>query len=162
MREFKQIAGFQKYYINKNGDVYSEKSNKLLAKWVDRDGYNLVCLNGKTYRVCRLMLKTFVGESKQLTNHKNSVRHDDRLLNLEYVNHRENSVHGLLKKKRSSKYIGVTYDKRCKKWRARIWFNGVRIHLGLFFNEFDAHKSYIDFVTDNNISLKYGVINGAK
>jgi hypothetical protein len=41
----------------------------------------------------------------------------------------------------SSKYIGVTWDKDLKKWRAYTTM-GKRIHLGCFNSELDASKAY--------------------
>jgi hypothetical protein len=42
----------------------------------------------------------------------------------------------------SSKYKGVSYDKRCNKWKALIKINGRRIHLGSFDTEIEAHTMY--------------------
>ena len=42
----------------------------------------------------------------------------------------------------SSKYKGVSFFKREKKWHARIQANGKKIFLGIFKNEIDAAKAY--------------------
>jgi hypothetical protein len=42
----------------------------------------------------------------------------------------------------TSKYRGIWYSKRKKKWRAAISLNGKTIHLGYFRNEIDAAKAY--------------------
>lgn len=42
----------------------------------------------------------------------------------------------------TSKYKGVFYDKRRGKFRATIWVDGKKKHLGYFDNEIDAAKAY--------------------
>ena len=41
-----------------------------------------------------------------------------------------------------SKYIGVTLDKKTKRWRVRIGYKGKRIFLGNFDDEIEAAKAY--------------------
>jgi group I intron endonuclease len=42
----------------------------------------------------------------------------------------------------SSQYVGVSWKKNAKKWRSSIYYDGIRIHLGLFDNETDASNAY--------------------
>ena len=42
----------------------------------------------------------------------------------------------------SSQYKGVTYNKKCRKWRAQINASGRRFYLGLFKVEVDAARAY--------------------
>lgn len=56
------------------------------------------------------------------------------------ITQRENS--NLVHIKHSSKYTGVSWMKRNKKWRARIIVNNKEEHLGVFYNEIDAHMAY--------------------
>ena len=67
---------------------------------------------------------------KLVVNHKNFVKTDNRKTNLEIVTNRENSYKKHIPS--NSKYVGVDYHKRTKKWRARIVINKKLIHLGLF------------------------------
>lgn len=45
------------------------------------------------FRVHRLVMEAFVGPSPLLVNHKNGVRNDNRLENLEYVTRSQNQIH---------------------------------------------------------------------
>ena len=47
----------------------------------------------KNYLIHRLVLNAFVGESNLQCNHKNGIRHDNRLKNLEWVSQSENMKH---------------------------------------------------------------------
>ncbi|MGD9109599.1 MAG: AP2 domain-containing protein [Phycisphaerales bacterium] len=46
------------------------------------------------------------------------------------------------KRSYSSKYKGVTFSKKLKKWRAEICFNGIKKHLGYYEDEVAAAKEY--------------------
>lgn len=65
------------------------------CKYYDNRGYKTVHIQGKNYRVCRLVLAAFLGPCPEghEVNHKNGRKDDDRLSNLEYVTHAENIRH---------------------------------------------------------------------
>lgn len=68
---------------------------------------------------------------------------------LEQVTHRENCSRGLvcaLKPGKSSRFVGVYWFKRDKKWRTNIRLGGRKIFIGSFDNEEEAAKAYLDFV----------------
>lgn len=85
------------YYIDKVGIIYSygNKSNHkediILSPSIDKDGYKKVTLykDGKKgyYRVCRLMGNAWLPNPLGLDfiNHKNEIKDDDRLDNLEWI-----------------------------------------------------------------------------
>ncbi len=76
----------------------------------------------KTWSVHRLVLLTFIGKSDLLCNHKNGVRNDNRLSNLEYCTPLENIRHGLqvLKKIRPKGDANVNTKIKSRKYKA-IW-----------------------------------------
>ena len=101
---FKEIEGFEGlYYINEQGDILSEscnsKSNKgrrILKQSINKDGYNIVTLNNKTYLVHRLVAQTFIPNIYKLSqvNHKNEIKTDNRVCNLEWCDEKYNINYG--------------------------------------------------------------------
>jgi len=75
------------------------------------------------------------------TDHINGNKLDNRLSNLRVVTHQQN-MHNRKPQGGGSRYKGVYWDKSAGKWRAQIWHNGKRIHLGLFIDEIEAAKAY--------------------
>lgn len=47
-------------------------------------------------------------------------------------------------KNKLSKYVGVTFNKTVNKWQAQISMDGKPTYLGIFSNELDAAKAYIE------------------
>jgi hypothetical protein len=79
---------------------------------------------------------------KDVINHKNEIKSDNRVSNLEIVSVRYNTVYSIDKTKTTSKYTGVFWHKRDKVWRSAIWIDGKRKNLGSFDNEYEAHLTY--------------------
>jgi len=72
------------------------KLSEMLMKLVDdKDGYKVVGLKGKMFRVHRLVGFAFLRRKKGSTqiNHKNGIKNDNRVENLEFVTPTENYNH---------------------------------------------------------------------
>jgi hypothetical protein len=94
----KTIKNLSKYIFCKNGMVYSRASNKYLKLTPKYSGYIQVGLTNddgytKPYLVHRLIICAYNGPSDLMVNHKNSIRHDNKLDNLEYVTASQNTIH---------------------------------------------------------------------
>lgn len=80
-------------------------------------------------------------------DHINGCKTDNRLCNLRLCNNQQNSLNGSAHKDSLySKYKGVTYDKRSKKYMARF----SNKFLGYFIEELDAAKAYNDYLESLN------------
>ena len=74
----------------------------------------------------------------QYVDHKNRKRYDNRKNNLRCCSYAENNRNRGLRSTNSSGVIGVSFDKRRKKWTASITFNSRKIFIGRFENKEDA------------------------
>jgi len=114
IEEWKQLEYYSKYEISNLGRVKHIKKNKLIKGSIDGDGYIQVSLypdendeglEKKPLRLHRLVAKLFCSnndpEKKNIVNHLNSDKRDNRSVNLEWTTNLENTRHaaenGLLK-----------------------------------------------------------------
>lgn len=101
----------------------------------------------KIFRVHKLVYCTFnkISIYKRLgfdINHKNRIRQDNRLINLEGCSRRENICHGVSQRNTSSQFIGVHWNTKSKKWRSVVYYKGKSHFFGQYSNEADAAKAY--------------------
>jgi hypothetical protein len=75
-----------------------------------------------------------------VVDHINNNQLDNRVDNLQITTQKENSLKS--HRKYSSKYVGVSWDKRQYKWMSQIRINGKLNFLGRFVNEQEASQAY--------------------
>jgi hypothetical protein len=90
-----EIKGNNQYLINKEGSIYSKITNRYLKPYRTKEGYVVIPLKGKLHRLHRLLALQYIDnpENKPLINHKNGIKYDNRLENLEWVTAKENTRH---------------------------------------------------------------------
>ena len=94
-----QIKDFPNYYVSDKGGVYSAKTREFLVGGLTHGGYKLVTLrkNSKNYTrmVHRLVAQHFIAnpQNKEQVNHKNGIKTDNRIENLEWTTPQENMWH---------------------------------------------------------------------
>lgn len=112
-----------------NGTGFFILKERVMKQQDNQRGYMQIVLNSgknpKIFYVHRLVLLTFVGEPGDLiVNHKNGIKNDNRLINLEYVTYTENSLHAwennLIKEEQKKNFIEASKRKRSKETRTRM------------------------------------------
>lgn len=103
------IKNFPGYYVTDTGDVYYRDTHprhngriKKMKQELARNGYARIGLRygenkskSKHFLVHRLVAEAFIPKQngKDEVNHKNGIKTDNRVENLEWVNHSENMQH---------------------------------------------------------------------
>jgi len=101
-------------------------------------------LNGKAESVHRLLFDNPKGLQIDHIEHKGLLTgFDNRRSNLRVVTSRGNQQN---RSDGSSKYPGISFNKRDKRWQAHISIAGKKKHLGYFKDELKAAKAYRDAV----------------
>jgi hypothetical protein len=160
MEIWKDVKGYEGIYeVSSLGRVKSLKRivigkyrvyniEEKILKYSSSAGYLQVplCKNNieKTRLVHQLVAEAFLNHTsdgyKMVVDHINNIKKDNRVENLQVITQRQN----ITRKKGTytSKYIGVCYVKKSKKWRANICFNGKQLYLGEFKCELKAAEVY--------------------
>ena len=95
-----KIKGYNDYFIDEYGNVYSVKTHKYLNQEKGKDGYYYVqlCEKGKRKRVSvhRLVAETFIENpcSLPMVNHKDENRENNDVKNLEWCTEKYNANYG--------------------------------------------------------------------
>jgi len=101
---------------------------------------------GDGLRRRRLMHHCVAGVPQRgfVTDHKDGNGLNNQRENLQIVTNRENVSNQKRKKegKLSSKFVGISWDKHNRRWKAAIKFDGKCHHLGMFADEHRASKAY--------------------
>ena len=91
--------------------------------WSSRkDGYIESRINGKL-----VLLHRFIYNSKNDVDHINRNRKDCRKSNLREATRHQNCMNKSIQKNNKSGYVGVSYDKKRKKWCSSITYKGTKI-----------------------------------
>lgn len=130
---FVDIEGYEgKYQVSNLGRVKSlnyhrEKKEKILKLRKDKDGYFYVFLykngKGKTYKVHKLVAITFIENPNKLPiiNHKNEIKDDNKVDNLEWCTIKYNNNYNNGQKRRAEKRYKKVYQYTKDLKLIKIW-----------------------------------------
>lgn len=110
-----------------------EKNNQL---------YYGITYKKSSLRVHRLFFYWKYGYLPDLVDHKDRNKLNNNIENLRELTKSENNTNAEKRKNgTTSKYKGVSWNKRARKWEARLKVKGKHLFLGLFNNEDDAGQA---------------------
>jgi len=137
----------ENYIVHSDGSIWSNISNKFLKPSKHPKGYLKVILDKKCYSVHRLVAEKYIPNPNNLpeVNHKNNIKSDNRIENLEWVTGRQNVKHRFNKE-----YPNITLTKN-NTYRVYIYLNKKLNYLGTYKTIEDANKVCLEFKEKNNI-----------
>jgi len=156
-----RVKCLEKKIFNKKNNSFSTYKTKIKKSSFDGGNYlqtNLYKNNTiLCFKVQKLMAMAFLGHVPcgyvEIVDHKNNIRRDNRLENLQLITNRENvskDTTGV------SKYTGVCWDKNRNLWRAHITIDKKYIYLIITDNEDLAGRLYQ--IAVENLHLFNGVV----
>jgi hypothetical protein len=127
-------TGFFRWVVKRNGVPVGPE-----IRSVDKEGYVQIRVDQRKYYAHRLAWLYVHGRwpADQL-DHISGIRSENRIANLREATNAENGQNCVVRRNNASGHPGVSWDKQCGKWRARIKVNRKGIHLGKFDNIGDA------------------------
>ena len=171
---FKPIKGYEdSYEISNMGRIKSKKFNKeiIMHPGYDRDGYRIIILYNKNqpkiFKMYRLVASHFIEnddpDNKTVVNHKNELKDDNRVDNLEWCTVKYNNNYGN-KNKKDSETKKKIYSMMPKEERSKKFTNitsGVIIHTkeveelrktAIFLKYLLIHNK-LHFYSPNNVNI---------
>ena len=106
-----------------------------------RNGYRTIGIDRTVYMAHRIAWKMVTGKDPFDTiDHINHKQDDNRIDNLREATRRQQSQNRRAFGR--SEYLGVTWNKKARKWQTYIQIDGKPTYLGLFACEAEAAKAY--------------------
>lgn len=121
----------------------SKHADRAAFSAINRDGYKTGTVLGETHLAHRVTWALEQGSwPVHQLDHIDGDRLNNRIHNLREATSVENNRNTTSRCNASSKFLGVSWQKKCKKWKSTIRINGIITHLGLFLDETDAAMAY--------------------
>jgi len=95
-------------------------------------GYIQVKIFNKRYYAHRLVYFIFNGYFPQEVDHIDGIKSNNKIENLRASTKSQNNMNAKKRKDNTSGIKGITWDKRCKKWKTYLQSNKIRYYLGSY------------------------------
>ena len=147
---WRSIDGHINYQVSNIGRVRNVNTGRILKQCADPWGYYFVGrFKGgveKKYTVHKLVAHEFIPRPdttvKLVVDHIDRNKANNQVTNLRWATQQQNNMNLTIRTGTSSQYKGVSFNKKSRKWRAEINFNGKHLYIGSFTNEEDAARAY--------------------
>lgn len=112
-----------------------------LAGHVKTTGYTAVRINNKEYKAHRIIYLLHHGSLPDYIDHIDGNRSNNKIENLRPATINQNNWNSKRPSQNTSGLKGVCWNKRHKKWFARVQINGKQLFIGYFNNLSDAETA---------------------
>lgn len=140
----------------------NNKKIRTVAGSIDKEGYCIICLDGKKHRSHRLAFLYMEGYlPENCVDHIDRNKNNNKWDNLREVSHTCNMRNRDIQKNNKSGIIGISWNKRDNNWLASIRISNKSFYLGYYINLIDAVKARwqaekkYNFPTCNTTSSAY-------
>ena len=127
-----EIEGYNNYLIYEDGRVQNKKTKRYLKNKTNSNGYIClkVCKDGitKNLSIHRLIALHYIPnpDNKICVDHINRDRSDNRIDNLRWATHSENSQNRTITERNKLGIQNISYNKSKDSYRYRKEINGVK------------------------------------
>lgn len=131
------------WYDSCTGNFYNKKTMKIAGS--KNDMYVKISINSKLYYAHRLVFLYLLGYIPSCNvDHVNANKKDNRFENLRICRNgqSDNNQNSAIYKNNQTGFIGVWYDKKRKKFEAKIKIKNKQHFLGYFQTAGEAHAAY--------------------
>lgn len=141
----KELFRYENGILVRNITTSSKAIKGTSPQYIDKDGYLIVSIDRRKYRVHRLVFLYFNGEHPSLDiDHIDGDRINNKIENLRHVSRAVN-MHNLKSAHRDNaqKLLGAFHKKGSKVYFSRIHINGKSKYIGTYSSAIDAHQAYL-------------------
>jgi len=133
---------FTKIVTNRKRETFETE-----AGWIDAKGYRRLKVKKMSLSAHRLAWFLYYGEHpKGDIDHINGIKNDNRIENLRDVSKSINLQNRRTSSKGStSKFLGVSWNTKLRKWRAQIKIKGKTKQIGIYEIEEEAYAAYLQY-----------------
>jgi hypothetical protein len=147
MEEYKNIKGYENYQISNFGNVKNIKTNRILKQSLTTTGYKEVKINGKHFKIHRLIGEYFIDNPNNLLciDHIDNDKTNNNINNLRWCSYSDNCKNKTKKINCSTNYTGIS--KYRTGYEAYVWNNYKKHRIGYFKDIQEAYnkrKEYIE------------------